>query len=154
MDGATLHLPRLTVGCIEHDSEAMFAANKRDGHHLGTIARVRFRFSARHGMATTREQPVQRGYHYAIGRGSRFHPDRMTARTPVIISGPATISTINTTMETADRAVGADQTCLQPRIERAIEKFEPGRVEIGRSSHVSGETGSPSHSSFSHDGRP
>ena len=43
-------------------------------------------------MATTREQQVQRGYHYAIvDEVDSILIDE--ARTPLIISGPATVST-------------------------------------------------------------
>src|SRR5438067_7460201 len=58
----------------------------------GTNNEFGFDYLRDNGMATTREQQVQRGYHYSIvDEVDSILIDE--ARTPLIISGPATIST-------------------------------------------------------------
>src|SRR6266567_856027 len=83
----------LTVGCIEHDQEPDV---RREQYAMdityGTNSEFGFDYLRDNGMATTREQQVQRGYHYAIvDEVDSILIDE--ARTPLIISGPATIST-------------------------------------------------------------
>jgi preprotein translocase subunit SecA len=83
----------LTVGCIQHDQEP----NVRREQYAcdityGTNSEFGFDYLRDNGMATTREQQVQRGYYYAIvDEVDSILIDE--ARTPLIISGPATIST-------------------------------------------------------------
>ena len=83
----------LTVGCIQHDQppdvrRAQYAMDIT----YGTNSEFGFDYLRDNGMATTREQQVQRGYHYAIvDEVDSILIDE--ARTPLIISGPATIST-------------------------------------------------------------
>src|SRR5438874_10007599 len=83
----------LRVGCIEHDQEPDV---RREQYAMdityGTNSEFGFDYLRDNGMATTREQQVQRGYHYAIvDEVDSILIDE--ARTPLIISGPATIST-------------------------------------------------------------
>ena len=83
----------LTVGCIQHDQEPDI---RREQYAMdityGTNSEFGFDYLRDNGMATTREQQVQRGYHYAIvDEVDSILIDE--ARTPLIISGPATIST-------------------------------------------------------------
>jgi preprotein translocase subunit SecA len=83
----------LTVGCIQHDQEPDV---RREQYAMdityGTNSEFGFDYLRDNGMATTREQQVQRGYHYAIvDEVDSILIDE--ARTPLIISGPATIST-------------------------------------------------------------
>src|ERR1700686_1796504 len=83
----------LTVGCIEHDQEPNV---RREQYAMdityGTNSEFGFDYLRDNGMATTREQQVQRGYYYAIvDEVDSILIDE--ARTPLIISGPATIST-------------------------------------------------------------
>src|SRR5947209_4896786 len=83
----------LTVGCIEHDQEPDV---RREQYAMdityGTNSEFGFDYLRDNGMATTREQQVQRGYCYAIvDEVDSILIDE--ARTPLIISGPATIST-------------------------------------------------------------
>ncbi|HEU5247327.1 MAG TPA: DEAD/DEAH box helicase, partial [Candidatus Udaeobacter sp.] len=83
----------LTVGCIQHDQEP---DERREQYAMdityGTNSEFGFDYLRDNGMATTREQQVQRGYHYAIvDEVDSILIDE--ARTPLIISGPATIST-------------------------------------------------------------
>jgi preprotein translocase subunit SecA len=83
----------LTVGCIEHDQEPDV---RREQYAMdityGTNSEFGFDYLRDNGMATTREQQVQRGYHFAIvDEVDSILIDE--ARTPLIISGPATVST-------------------------------------------------------------
>ena len=58
----------------------------------GTNSEFGFDYLRDNGMATTREQQVQRGYYFAIvDEVDSILIDE--ARTPLIISGPATVST-------------------------------------------------------------
>src|SRR6476469_2478827 len=83
----------LTVGCIQHDQSPDV---RREQYAMdityGTNSEFGFDYLRDNGMATQREQQVQRGYHYAIvDEVDSILIDE--ARTPLIISGPATIST-------------------------------------------------------------
>ncbi|MDQ2925320.1 MAG: E3 binding domain-containing protein, partial [Acidobacteriota bacterium] len=83
----------LTVGCIQHDQSP---EERRQQYACdityGTNSEFGFDYLRDNGMATTREQQVQRGYNYAIvDEVDSILIDE--ARTPLIISGPATVST-------------------------------------------------------------
>jgi preprotein translocase subunit SecA len=83
----------LTVGCIQHDQPP---DERREQYACdityGTNSEFGFDYLRDNGMATTREQQVQRGYNYAIvDEVDSILIDE--ARTPLIISGPATVST-------------------------------------------------------------
>src|SRR4051794_20023638 len=83
----------LSVGCIQHDEppETRREQYAKDITY-GTNSEFGFDYLRDNGMATTREQQVQRGYCYAIvDEVDSILIDE--ARTPLIISGPATIST-------------------------------------------------------------
>jgi preprotein translocase subunit SecA len=83
----------LTTGIIQHDQppdirRQQYACDIT----YGTNAEFGFDYLRDNGMATTREQQVQRGYHFAIvDEVDSILIDE--ARTPLIISGPATVST-------------------------------------------------------------
>src|SRR5438105_5702184 len=123
----------LTVGCIEHDQEPNV---RREQYAMdityGTNSEFGFDYLRDNGMATTREQQVQRGYYYAIvDEVDSILIDE--ARTPLIISGPTTISTHQYDKWKAliDQLV-RKQTMLCNRLaSEAIEKFEQGDVETG-----------------------
>src|ERR1700720_2067690 len=91
--GALYTFLGLTVGCIQHDQDPdvrrqQYACDIT----YGTNSEFGFDYLRDNGMATTREQQVQRGYHFAIvDEVDSILIDE--ARTPLIISGPATIST-------------------------------------------------------------
>jgi preprotein translocase subunit SecA len=116
--GALYNFLGLTVGCIQHDQEPdvrrqQYACDIT----YGTNSEFGFDYLRDNGMATTREQQVQRGYHYAIvDEVDSILIDE--ARTPLIISGPATIST-----HQYDK--------WKPLIEQLVRKFEQGDVETG-----------------------
>ncbi|MEO8044482.1 MAG: preprotein translocase subunit SecA [Spartobacteria bacterium] len=83
----------LTTGIIQHDQPPDL---RREQYTCdityGTNSEFGFDYLRDNGMATTREQQVQRGYHYAIvDEVDSILIDE--ARTPLIISGPATVST-------------------------------------------------------------
>ena len=83
----------LTTGIIQEDQDpeerrAQYAADIS----YGTNAQFGFDYLRDNGMATSREQQVQRGHYFAIvDEVDSILIDE--ARTPLIISGPATVST-------------------------------------------------------------
>src|ERR1700736_4777861 len=123
----------LTVGCIQHDQEPdvrrqQYACDIT----YGTNSEFGFDYLRDNGMATTREQQVQRGYHYAIvDEVDSILIDE--ARTPLIISGPATISTHQyDKWKPLVEQVVRKQTMLVNRMaSEANEAFERGEVEQG-----------------------
>src|SRR5947209_17115435 len=123
----------LTVGCIQHDQEPDV---RREQYAMdityGTNSEFGFDYLRDNGMATTREQQVQRGYHYAIvDEVDSILIDE--ARTPLIISGPATISTHQyDKWKPLIEQLVRKQTMLCNRVaSEAAEKFEQGDVETG-----------------------
>ena len=83
----------LTCGCVQHDQTPDV---RREQYACdityGINSELGFDYLRDNGMATTREQQVQRGYVYAIvDEVDSILIDE--ARTPLIIAGPATIST-------------------------------------------------------------
>ncbi|HET6889122.1 MAG TPA: preprotein translocase subunit SecA [Candidatus Udaeobacter sp.] len=123
----------LTVGCIQHDQEP---DERREQYAMdityGTNSEFGFDYLRDNGMATTREQQVQRGYHYAIvDEVDSILIDE--ARTPLIISGPATISThqYDKWKPLIDQLVRKQNMLCNRIASEAIEKFEQGDVEIG-----------------------
>jgi len=123
----------LTVGCIEHDQEPDV---RREQYAMdityGTNSEFGFDYLRDNGMATTREQQVQRGYHYAIvDEVDSILIDE--ARTPLIISGPATISThqYDKWKPLIEQLVRKQNMLCNRLASEAIEKFEQGDVETG-----------------------
>src|SRR6266699_2459775 len=123
----------LTVGCIQHDQEPDL---RREQYAMdityGTNSEFGFDYLRDYGMATTREQQVQRGYCYAIGD----EVDSILieeARTPLIISGPATISThqYDRWKPLSEQLVRKQNMLCNRLASEAIEKFEQGDVEMG-----------------------
>jgi len=82
----------LTVGCIQHDQSPQERKAQYDCDiTYGTNSEFGFDYLRDNGMATSREQQVQRGHYYAIvDEVDSILIDE--ARTPLIISGPATVS--------------------------------------------------------------
>src|SRR5437867_1050022 len=123
----------LTVGCIEHDQEPDV---RREQYAMdityGTNSEFGFDYLRDNGMATTREQQVQRGYHYAIvDEVDSILIDE--ARTPLIISGPATISThqYDKWKPLIEQLVRKQNMLCNRLASEAIGKFEQGGVETG-----------------------
>src|SRR5436189_291724 len=123
----------LTVGCIEHDQEPDV---RREQYAMdityGTNSEFGFDYLRDNGMATTREQQVQRGYCYAIvDEVDSILIDE--ARTPLIISGPATVSThqYDKWKPLIEQLVRKQNMLCNRVASEAIEKFEQGEVEMG-----------------------
>ena len=123
----------LTVGCIQHDQEPDV---RREQYAMdityGTNSEFGFDYLRDNGMATTREQQVQRGYYYAIvDEVDSILIDE--ARTPLIISGPATISThqYDKWKPLIEQLVRKENMLCNRLASEAIEKFEHGDVETG-----------------------
>jgi preprotein translocase subunit SecA len=121
----------LTYGCIQHDQPPDF---RREQYAMdityGTNSEFGFDYLRDNGMATTREQQVQRGYNYAIvDEVDSILIDE--ARTPLIISGPSTVSThqYDKWKPLVDQLV-RKQTMLCNRIaSEAVELFEREKLE-------------------------
>src|SRR5215475_13842477 len=123
----------LTVGCIQHDEEP---DARREQYAMdityGTNSEFGFDYLRDNGMATTREQQVQRGYCYAIvDEVDSILIDE--ARTPLIISGPATISThqYDKWKPLIEQLVRKQNMLCNRIASEAIEKFEQEDVETG-----------------------
>src|SRR6202045_327221 len=131
--GALYNFLGLTVGCIQHDQEPDFRRQQYACDiTYGTNSEFGFDYLRDNGMATTREQQVQRGYHYAIvDEVDSILIDE--ARTPLIISGPATISTHQyEKWKPLIEQLVRKQTMLCNRMaSEAAEKFERDDVEAG-----------------------
>src|SRR3981081_3312128 len=123
----------LTVGCIQHDQSPSDRKAQYDCDiTYGTNSEFGFDYLRDNGMATSKDQQVQRGYYFAIvDEVDSILIDE--ARTPLIISGPATVSTHQYDKWKAliDQLV-RKQTMLCNRVaSEAIEKFEQGKIEEG-----------------------
>src|SRR6187200_2997908 len=121
----------LTVGVIQHDQPPEL---RREQYAMdityGTNSEFGFDYLRDNGMATTREQQVQRGYCYAIvDEVDSILIDE--ARTPLIISGPATISThqYDKWKPLIEQLVRKQNMLCNRVASEAIEKFEQGEVE-------------------------
>src|SRR6187551_1302004 len=123
----------LTCGVIQHDQPPDV---RREQYAMdityGTNSEFGFDYLRDNGMATTREQQVQRGYCYAIvDEVDSILIDE--ARTPLIISGPATISThqYDKWKPLIEQLVRKQNMLCNRVASEAIEKFEQGDVEMG-----------------------
>src|SRR6478736_3826492 len=123
----------LTCGCIQHDQppdvrRAQYACDIT----YGTNSEFGFDYLRDNGMATTREQRVQRGYHYAIvDEVDSILIDE--ARTPLIISGPATVSThqYDKWRPLVDQLVRKQNMLCNRLASEAKDLFDKGEVEEG-----------------------
>src|SRR5450432_1994940 len=123
----------LTCGCIQHDQPPDV---RREQYAMdvtyGTNSEFGFDYLRDNGMATTREQQVQRGYHYAIvDEVDSILIDE--ARTPLIISGPATVSThqYDRLKPLVDQLVRKQNMLCNRLASEAKEEFEKGAAEEG-----------------------
>jgi preprotein translocase subunit SecA len=90
--GAVYRFLGLTVGCILHDQPPQV---RREQYHCdityGTNAEFGFDYLRDNGMASRKQEQVQRGHHFAIvDEVDSILIDE--ARTPLIISGPAVVT--------------------------------------------------------------
>jgi preprotein translocase subunit SecA len=98
----------------------------------GTNSEFGFDYLRDNGMATTREQQVQRGYHYAIvDEVDSILIDE--ARTPLIISGPATVSThqYDRLKPLVDQLVRKQNMLCNRLASEAKEAFDKAETEVG-----------------------
>jgi preprotein translocase subunit SecA len=123
----------LTTGCIQHDQPPDL---RREQYACdityGTNSEFGFDYLRDNGMATTRDQQVQRGYHYAIvDEVDSILIDE--ARTPLIISGPATVSThqYDRLKPLVDQLVKKQNMLCNRLASEAKEAFESGDSEAG-----------------------
>ncbi|HJX98486.1 MAG TPA: preprotein translocase subunit SecA [Chthoniobacterales bacterium] len=123
----------MTVGCIQHDQEPDVRRQQYACDICyGTNSEFGFDYLRDNGMATSRESQVQRGYHYAIvDEVDSILIDE--ARTPLIISGPTTISTHQyDKWKPLIEQLVRKQTMLVNRIaSEAAEAFEKDNAELG-----------------------
>src|SRR5437763_2843268 len=121
----------LTVGCIQHDEEPDLRRQQYACDiTYGTNSEFGFDYLRDNGMATTREQQVHRGYHFAIvDEVDSILIDE--ARTPLIISGPATVSTHQyDNFKPLIEQLVRKQNMLRNRLPReATENFEQAEAE-------------------------
>src|SRR5256712_13725232 len=129
--GALYSFLGLTIGCIQHDQEPDV---RREQYACdityGTNSEFGFDYLRDNGMATTREPQVQRGYHYAIvDEVDSILIDE--ARTPLIISGPATISThqYDKWKPLIEQLVRKQNMLCNRLVSEAQELFDQGKTE-------------------------
>ena len=91
--GEVYRFLNLTIGCIQHGQSPDFRRQQYMCDIVyGTNAEMGFDYLRDNGMATTKAEQVQRGHPYAIvDEVDSILIDE--ARTPLIIAGPATVST-------------------------------------------------------------
>ncbi|MEO5719072.1 MAG: preprotein translocase subunit SecA [Chthoniobacterales bacterium] len=123
----------LSCGCIQHDQPPDL---RREQYACdityGTNSEFGFDYLRDNGMATTREQQVQRGYHYAIvDEVDSILIDE--ARTPLIISGPATVSThqYDRLKPLVDQLVKKQNMLCNRLASDAKEAFDKNELEQG-----------------------
>jgi preprotein translocase subunit SecA len=123
----------LTVGCIQHDQPPDIR-REQYGCDItyGTNAEFGFDYLRDNGMATSREQQVQRGYNFAIvDEVDSILIDE--ARTPLIISGAATVSThqYDKWKPLVEQLVRKQNMLCNRLASEAREAFEKGDSEAG-----------------------
>ena len=131
--GALYKFLGLTVGCIQHDQSPEV---RREQYAMdityGTNSEFGFDYLRDNGMATTREQQVQRGYNYAIvDEVDSILIDE--ARTPLIISGPATVSThqYDKWKPLIEQLVRKQNMLVNRLASEAKEAFDKNDLEVG-----------------------
>ena len=121
----------LTVGIVQHDQQpdlrrAQYACDIT----YGTNSEFGFDYLRDNGMATSKEQQVHRGYHFAIvDEVDSILIDE--ARTPLIISGPATVSThqYDRFRPLVDQLVRKQTMLCNRLVSEAEELFKQGKTE-------------------------
>ena len=123
----------LTVGCIQHDQSPDVRKEQYDCDvTYGTNSEFGFDYLRDNGMATTKEQQVQRGHYYAIvDEVDSILIDE--ARTPLIISGPATVSShqYDKFKPLVEQLVRKQTMLCNRLVSEAKELLEKGDLEEG-----------------------
>ena len=122
--GAVYKFLGLTVGCILHDQSP---AVRREQYNCdityGTTAEFGFDYLRDNGMATRKEEQVQRGHYFAIvDEVDSILIDE--ARTPLIISGPAVVNVENKSYEQFKPAVESLVRAQQKLCNRLLGEAE------------------------------
>jgi preprotein translocase subunit SecA len=129
--GEIYKLLGLTVGCIQHDQSPSVRKEQYDCDvTYGTNSEFGFDYLRDNGMATTKEQLVQRGHYYAIvDEVDSILIDE--ARTPLIISGPATVSShqYDKFKPLVEQLVRKQTMLCNRLVSEAKELLEKGQVE-------------------------
>jgi len=142
----------LTCGCIQNDQPPEIRrAQYQCDITYGTNSEFGFDYLRDNGMATTRETQVQRGYAYAIvDEVDSILIDE--ARTPLIISGPSTVTTqqYDQYKPIVEQLV-KKQSLLCNRIASEAEQFfAEGNKEEGAKAYFKLKLGQPRHKSLLH----
>jgi preprotein translocase subunit SecA len=123
----------LAVGCIQHDQSPSLRKEQYDCDiTYGTNSEFGFDYLRDNGMATTKEQQVQRGHYYAIvDEVDSILIDE--ARTPLIISGPATVSShqYDKFKPLVEQLVRKQTMLCNRLVSEAKELVEKGNLEEG-----------------------
>src|ERR1041385_7199127 len=117
--GAVYRFLGLKVGCILHDQSP---AERREQYNCdityGTNAEFGFDYLRDNGMATRKEEQVQRGHYYAIvDEVDSILIDE--ARTPLIISGPSVVASDSNEYDK-----------YKPQVESLVTTEELGRAHV------------------------
>src|SRR5246500_5731836 len=123
----------LTVGCIQHDQSPSERKAQYDCDiTYGTNSEFGFDYLRDNGMATSKDQQVQRGHYFAIvDEVDSILIDE--ARTPLIISGPATVSShqYDKFKPIVEQLVKRQTMLCNRLISEAKEALERGDLEQG-----------------------
>jgi preprotein translocase subunit SecA len=140
----------LTCGTIQHDQSPDV---RREQYYCdityGTNSEFGFDYLRDNGMATTAEQQVQRGYSFAIvDEVDSILIDE--ARTPLIISGPATVSThqYDKFKPLVEQLVKKQAILCNKLATEAEELFEQGKNEEAARALLKIKLGQPRHKSL------
>ena len=121
----------LTVGCIQNDQPPHF---RRDQYlcdiTYGTNSEFGFDYLRDNGMASSKDQQVQRGHYFAVvDEVDSVLIDE--ARTPLIISGPVTVSThqFDRYKPLVEQLVRRQNTLCAKLVSDARALFEKGETE-------------------------
>ncbi len=142
----------LTVGCIQNQ---MTPAERRAQYACdityGTNSEFGFDYLRDNGMAFTGAEVVQRGHFYAIvDEIDSILIDE--ARTPLIISGPAPVSTHQYTAMTplVERLVRKQRDLCNVLVQEAKDNLDKGDAEKARQRLYQVRHGMPKHKQFLH----
>ena len=140
----------LTVGCIQNDQPPEV---RREQYYCdityGTNSEFGFDYLRDNGMATTKETQVQRGYAYAIvDEVDSILIDE--ARTPLIISGPSTVTTqqYDKYKPIVEQLVKKQALLCNRIASEAEELFASGKKEEGAKMFFKLKLGQPRHKTF------
>ena len=143
--GAVYRFLGLTVGCIQNDlrGEARREMYRCDITY-GTNSEFGFDYLRDNGMANSSQEQVQRGHYFAIiDEVDSVLIDE--ARTPLIISGPATVSThqYDRFKPLIDQLVKKQNLLCNREVTEANEAFDKGDLETAGRAYFKAKLGQP-----------